>query len=292
VGFKGVRVGGVAVLIDIDDAVSGRLSRTLPWRRGRERAPSARERISSPSSSPPAHVADGSLEERVNSIEWYHTIDLGQGVITPGSFDHRPYVDHFGLPARLDGKRVLDVATFDGFWAFECEKRGAAEVVAIDLDRYSDVDLAPRVRQQLSGEQLNKPLGTGFTLAHEVLGSSVRRETLSVYDLSPERLGTFDVVFCSDLLLHLTSPVKALQNIRTVTTERAVIVDTFHALLPQNTVKYMGGAETSVWWHFSLGALERMIADAGFAHVELLRTFQMSYGGNRSLSQAVFNATP
>jgi tRNA (mo5U34)-methyltransferase len=291
VGFKGVRVGGVAVLIDIDDAMSGRLSRTLPWRRARERPLAAHEPIASPSSSPRPHVKDGSLEQRVNSIEWYHTIDLGNGIVTPGSFNHGPYVDQFGLPARLDGKRVLDVATFDGFWAFECEKRGAAEVVAIDLDRYSDVDLAPRVRQGLSSDQLDKPLGAGFALAHEVLGSSVRRETLSVYDLSPQRLGTFDLVFCSDLLLHLTCPVKALQNIRTVTTERAVIVDTFHPLLPQNTVKYIGGAETSVWWHFSLGALEHMIADAGFANVELTHTFQMPYGRGKSLGQAVFTAT-
>jgi len=278
------------VLIDIDDEVSGRLSRTLPWRRARER-PQAAPEPPPQRSAPPLHAEDGSLQRRVNNIDWYHTIDLGNGIITPGSFDHRPYVEHFGLPERLDGKRVLDVATFDGFWAFECEKRGA-EVVAIDLDRYGDIDLAPRVRQRLSNEQLDKPLGCGFALAHEVLGSSVRRETLSVYDLSPARLGTFDFVFCSDLLLHLTCPMRALQSIRSVAAERAVIVDTFHALLPQNTLKYIGGAETSVWWHFSLGALEHMITDAGFANVELTRTFQMPYGRGKSLWQAVFNATP
>ena len=291
-GFTGVRLGGVAVLIDVDDAVSGRLQRSLRWRRprGRSLAPSALTSKVHLAAAPRAEAL--TLKERVAKLEWYHTIDLGHGVVTPGSFDHRPYLDDFQLPARIDGMRVLDVATFDGFWAFECEKRGAAEVVAIDLDRFGDVDLAPRVRKALSSEQLNKPLGTGFTLAHDALKSKVRRQALSVYELSPEHLGTFDFVFCGDLLLHLTSPIKALQNIRSVVGGRAVIVDTFHPLLPQKTIKYVGGAETSVWWHFSLGALEQMIRDAGFADVQLVNKFQMKYDEGKTLWQAVFSATP
>ncbi len=41
--------------------------------------------------------------------------------------------------------RALDVATFDGFWAFEMERRGASEIVAIDLDCADKLDLPPRV---------------------------------------------------------------------------------------------------------------------------------------------------
>jgi len=288
VGFRGVRVGGVAVLIDVDDAVTGRLRQ---WRRPRTAITATLPPPNGHGTTAPDAAAP-TLSERVAAIEWYHTIDLGGGIVTPGSFDHLPYLDRFQLPDRFDGKRVLDVATFDGFWAFEFEKRGAAEVVAIDLDRYGDVDLAPRVRARLSNEELQRPLGKGFALAHQVLGSKVRRETLSVYDLSPERLGTFDFVFCSDLLLHLKNPIKALENIRSVTTGRAVFVDSFNPLLPQKTIKYIGGAETSVWWFFSLGALEQMIRDAGFDHVLITRKFQMKYGKGQPLWQAVFSATP
>jgi tRNA (mo5U34)-methyltransferase len=228
----------------------------------------------------------------VASIEWYHTMDLGDGIVTPGSFDHRSHLDNLQLPNQFDGLRVLDVATFDGFWAFEFERRGASEVVAIDLDRYGDVDLAPRARARLSAEQLNQPLGSGFALAHDVLRSRVRREALSVYDLSPERLGSFDFVFCSNLLLHLKNPIKALENIRRVAAGRVVIVDTFNPLLPQKTIKYIGGAEKSVWWFFSIGALEQMIRDAGFDDVALTRKFRMTYGNGRPLWQAVFSARP
>jgi tRNA (mo5U34)-methyltransferase len=289
-GFRGVRMGGVAVLIDVDDEIAERLHRTLGWARSKTVAEPLGVPAVAGSVSP--RGTDASLEQAIARVEWYHTIDLGNGIVTPGSFDHRPYLDDFRVPDRLDGMRALDVATFDGYWAFEFEKRGASEVVAIDLDRYGDVDLAPRVRRRLSAEQLGEKLGAGFAIAHRILGSKVRRQRLNVYELSPDRLGMFDFVFCSDLLLHLQNPMRALENIRRVTAQRALIVDTFHPLLPHKTIKYQGGAEKSVWWFFSLGALEQMIRDAGFDRVELVSQFQMRLADGSPLLQAVFDARP
>ena len=65
---------------------------------------------------------------------WYHTIDLPDGSSTPGYFDTRAAPPYVVWPDALRGGRCLDVGTFDGFWAFEMERRGAAEVVAIDVD--------------------------------------------------------------------------------------------------------------------------------------------------------------
>jgi tRNA (mo5U34)-methyltransferase len=73
------------------------------------------------------------LIARVNAREWYHTLELAPGVETPGFFDLRPLLREFPLPPSLAGMRCLDVGTFDGFWAFAMERRGAAEVVAIDV---------------------------------------------------------------------------------------------------------------------------------------------------------------
>ena len=76
-----------------------------------------------------------SLAEQVKAFPvWYHTLDLGDGVVTEGFFDHRPVLERYPIPADLTGMRCLDVGTMDGFWAFEMERRGAAEVIAIDLD--------------------------------------------------------------------------------------------------------------------------------------------------------------
>ena len=65
--------------------------------------------------------------------QWYHTIELAPGVVTPGWFDTRPVSAKIPMPPSLAGKRCLDVGTFDGFWAFEMERRGAAETVGIDV---------------------------------------------------------------------------------------------------------------------------------------------------------------
>ena len=48
-------------------------------------------------------------QRRVGDYAWYHTVDLEDGVITPGQYDHRPLLPHYGLPDDLTGKTALDV---------------------------------------------------------------------------------------------------------------------------------------------------------------------------------------
>ncbi|HZU78375.1 MAG TPA: methyltransferase domain-containing protein, partial [Acidimicrobiales bacterium] len=148
---------------------------------------------------------------------WYHTIDVAPGVATPGWFDLRPIVDRIPWPD-LTGKRCLDVATYDGFLAFELERRGAAEVWATDVASHEGWDWLPRVRAlgpaklaEMAGQK-----GRGFEIAAELLGSKVQRKFVNVYDLHPDDIGTFDVVVCGSLLLHLRDPMRALEAIRRV----------------------------------------------------------------------------
>lgn len=150
---------------------------------------------------------------------WYHTMELAPNVVTPGWFDLRPIADDVPWPA-LAGARCLDVATYDGFFAFEMERRGAAEVVATDIPEHADWDWLPRDRaaglatvQGMAGQK-----GLGFQVAHRMLGSSARRELVNVYDLDAATIGTFDVVVLGALLLHLRDPFGALEAIRGVCT--------------------------------------------------------------------------
>src|SRR5581483_2882782 len=144
--------------------------------------------------------------------QWYHTLDLGPGLQTPGWFDLRGVVDAAGMPASLAGKRCLDVATFDGFWAFEMEKRGAASVVGIDLiDPHLWDWPVSRPADAVEGIAARKGLGDGFLLAKEPLDSKVERRAMSVYDLNPSEVGMFDFVYVGSLLLHLRDPVRALE---------------------------------------------------------------------------------
>jgi tRNA (mo5U34)-methyltransferase len=233
-------------------------------------------------------LAQRSILERIEGISWYHTIHLGHGIVTQGVFDHTPYLHLYPLPERMDGMRVLDVGTFDGFWSFEFEKRGAAEVIALDVGRRRDLDLCPRVRRRLSEEALNEEFGTGFKAAKEILGSKVRRETLSVYELSPERLGQFDLVHSGSILLHLMNPVKALECMRSVTRSEAMIADCYSPRLPFKLMRYLGGKDWTAWWAFSLECLKEMICDAGFDRVELAATFGLPH---RLHKRKVYHAT-
>jgi len=292
-----VKLGGVEIVVSLDERWSARLRALMERMFGgggevHGAAPAA-PIVALPADASPAQRA---LAGRVADIAWYHTLDL-DGVITPGFFDHRPHLGRYHLPDSLAGKRVLDVASYNGFWAFELERRGAAEVVAVDVRTMREVDLAPRRRTQMSAVELDQETGAGFALAHEILGSRVRRETISVYDLSPERLGSFDFVFCGDLLLHLTDPIRALQRIRSVTCGEARLSEMFVAALDQSgrakLVGYQGGMEDFVWWLFSRSAFEAMIRDAGFDDVTQLDTFELVPRGHTfAPPHAVFRAKP
>jgi tRNA (mo5U34)-methyltransferase len=133
---------------------------------------------------------------------WYHQIEVAPGLVTPGINDSQRILAALDLPERLDGLRVLDIGTRDGFFSFECERRGAAEVVAID---------------SMPATQ------TGFPIAKELLGSSVEMMQWNVYDLSPEHFGTFDLILFLGVLYHLRDPMLALDSIWSVSRGRLIV---------------------------------------------------------------------
>ncbi len=111
----------------------------------------------------------------------------------------------------FEGLRVLDVATNCGGFAVEAARSGAREVIGVDIvDRY--LDQARFVRDALELSQL-----------------SFRNQRIE--DLDPAQIGTFDVVFCFDILYHFENPVLALRALASVT-EHLLLVETRVADLP------------------------------------------------------------
>ena len=205
----------------------------------------------------------------IESQEWYHTLELAPGVTTPGFFDHRPLLPKLPWPASLAGMRCLDIATFDGFWAFEMERRGAAEVIGIDiLDPFAWDWPANSPREVIEALERRKRGGGGFVIAKEMLGSSVTRLERSVYELDPEEIGTFDFVFIGSLLMHLRDPAGALMRAREVCSGRLVLLDNIHLpltlLSPRRALGTFDGFGRPWWWKPNLAALERLVRSAGF----------------------------
>ena len=221
----------------------------------------------------------------MDAQRWYHTIELPGGVRTPGWFDLQEHVWRYGLPDRLDGLRVLDVGTWDGFWAFELERRGA-EVVALDVDEEAEYDWPPRRRPARFSDA---PRGAGFRLAHELLGSRVERAHCNVYDASPERLGTFDLVFCGMVLIHLRDQLLALERLASVCAGRLILAeehDRLAGLLPFPVSRYRADRDRAVvFWIPSARTWRRMAWTAGFEDVtEHGRfTYRLGGGGRRSV---------
>jgi tRNA (mo5U34)-methyltransferase len=206
--------------------------------------------------------------ERARELSWYHTIELAPGAVTEGVFDLRPYVQRYGLPERMDGMRALDVGTFDGFWAFEMERRGA-DVVALDVDWDHELDW-PANRRPTSFAEV--PRGPTFHLAKKTLGSRVERRAISIYDATPEALGTFDLVFCGSVLIHLRDQVLALERIAALTHDRFVFAEAYHRgleLLPVAAARYRALREKAVvFWEPNVRAWKAMMMSAGFRTIE------------------------
>jgi len=215
------------------------------------------------------------VAERAQEISWYHTLELGEGCVTEGMFDLRSLVDRYGLPERMEGMRALDVGTWDGFWAFEMERRGA-EVVALDLDDDRALDYPANRRPQTFPDA---PRSSGFHLAKEALGSSVERVDRSIYDALPEDLGTFDLVFCGSVVIHLRDQVLALERIAGLCRDTFVLVEAYDRLtdlLPFPVARYRAHREAAVvFWEPNVRAWKAMLRTSGFARVEELDRFDL-----------------
>ena len=214
---------------------------------------------------------------------WYHTIDLPGRGPTPGYFDTRQAPQHVPWPARLAGARCLDVGTFDGFWAFEMERRGAGEVVACDIDDPALIDWAYDHRRSgpVAVGEWGSGRGPGFAEAAAALGSRAQWVARSVYDLDPARDGTFDVVLCGALLLHLRDPVRALEAMRGVCRGSLVLVeavDPYLELAARGVPAARLRPEADEWWRVNSAGLCQLADTAGFRVVTVGRRFLVPRG--------------
>src|SRR6186713_416121 len=98
------------------------------------------------------------LRAAIRDVTWYHQIDLGRGVITPGSDNTLARIAMIGLPAELCGQSVLDIGAWDGAFSFEAERRGADRVMAVDSFCWSGEGWGTKA---------------GFECARRILGSKV-----------------------------------------------------------------------------------------------------------------------
>jgi tRNA (mo5U34)-methyltransferase len=218
------------------------------------------------------------LRREVAAIRWFHTIDLGDGVVTPGEDASPEKLRRIHLPPDLSGKTVLDVGAWDGFYSFEAERRGAERVVAIDPNAWR----APvGAGNPWSGRQ-------GFDLARRALGSKVEDVDIGLEELAPERIGTFDVVLFLGVLYHLPDPLPVLERVSALARELLILetqVDLMWTRRPA-MAHYPGSellGDASNWWGPNPPLVEALLRAHGFTRVIQVHRESLPYRAARSL---------
>lgn len=148
-------------------------------------------------------MSDPSLQRAVDGITWYHDFDFGHGLRAKSHLKNieeiRPiwrFIEQQLDAIDFRGKSVLEIGTWDGYWSFEAERRGATRVLATD-------DLSQ-----------NWAAGDGIRLAKQLLRSNVEiRQDVSIYDLTGVG-GPFDIILCLGVFYHLHDPLYAFTQLR------------------------------------------------------------------------------
>lgn len=200
------------------------------------------------------------LKKEVAKVRWFHTIDLGNGIVTPGVDDSPSKLKILGLADDLSRMSVLDIGAWDGFFSFEAERRGASRVVATDSFVWQGRSWGGKC---------------GFDLAKTALRSKVEDVTIDVLDLSPERVGKFDVVFFLGVLYHMRHPLLALERVASVTEGRLILETHVDRTWDKQPVMVfypeaeLNGDSTN-WCGPNPAAVEAMLKAVGFRRVELV----------------------
>jgi tRNA (mo5U34)-methyltransferase len=183
-----------------------------------------------------------------------------------------------GVRERLDGRTVLDVGAWDGLWSFEAERRGARRVLATDSFVWDEAS----------------PYGKrGFDLAHRALGSNVESGVIDVMELSPDEIGTWDLVLFLGVLYHLRDPVTAIERVASVTGDQ-LILETETALtwcrhpagllFPGDELAH----DPTNWWALNDRAIIGLLQRSGFGTVRRYSRTSLS----RRLWQAKIHRWP
>jgi tRNA (mo5U34)-methyltransferase len=226
------------------------------------------------------------LQAEADEIQWYHSIDLGDGVVTKGAGVQETGTEIF---PDMAGRTVLDIGAWDGKFSFLAEKCGASRVVA--LDHYAwGIDFVARgnywneciqkgvfpdqSRDELDFWLPDLPGRRGFEFAKAALDSKVEPVVADFQTADLETLGRFDVVLYLGVLYHMKEPLTCLERVRAVTKEVAVIeTEAVHlsGLEHEVLLQFHAGSSLRVdfgnWYVPTIQALHNLCRAAGFSQV-------------------------
>lgn len=244
-----------------------------------------------------AHPAVAAIPD-IRLYHWYHTVDLGNGLVTPGQYDYRATVSEFPFPEDMRGLTLLEVGSATGFFSFEAEKRGAA-VTSVELPSFHQLDRFPgqsqtRLLRRLaqmrtpdapletdplvamsSGQTYFYHLDGPFQFCYRQLNSKVDRVYSTIYDLKQSAISgkTFDYVLLGDVLVHLFNPVEALAVAASFTHGKLIVSQLLPDVATEEPIlHYVGGENLDqddlCWFLPNLPFFQQFSRKLGFRSLE------------------------
>jgi len=197
------------------------------------------------------------LREQVNSKKWFHSIDFGNGIVSPGakSLEVLNAEANIYFSSGIAGRSFLDIGCWDGSNSIQAARRGAARVLA--TDHY--------VWHHGAGRE-------NFELARAHIAPRIEVMDIDLPDLTPERVGQFDMVLFAGVLYHLRHPLLGLEQAARLTKSELVVETHMDAAdIARPAMVFYPGAELSGdpsnWWGPNRACVEAMLRDVGFASV-------------------------
>jgi len=210
-------------------------------------------------------------------------VDFSECAFYHTSGDLRGTVSSYLGNVDLNGKRVLEMGTADGFLCFEMEKM-KADVVAYDLSSDYDWDVVPFADLDVKATIMDRKklileLNNAFWFCHKAYGSKAKKVHGTVYSV-PLEIGPVDVATFGAILLHVRDPFLALYNACRITKEKVIVTEPIGKYLwikrllnklflyrfPGPYVRFIPRRKEDwqVWWTFSPLIIQRFIGVLGF----------------------------
>lgn len=204
----------------------------------------------------------GALQNEIDALPWFHQIDFGNGIRTPGSIRaaaiERMERRIFG-PLDLAGKSVLDIGCWDGAYALAAMRRGAGRVLATDHYAWHE---GPGDRRS-------------FDLLRSYLAPAIEVMDAPVEELTEDRIGSFDVVLFMGVFYHLRHPFAVLEQVAKLARDVLVVESRITSgLVPWPVMRFHPGrfeGDPTNWWTPNRSCMEALLRDSGFGRIRFSR---------------------
>lgn len=198
--------------------------------------------------------------ERMEKLPWFHSIDFGNGLVSPGVTPLKVLQKQAAIYFKKDisGLSVIDVGAWDGFNSFEAKRRGAGHVLATDHFAWSD---------QCWGDKAS------FDFAKSRLALDIDEKVIDLPDINVDSVGQFDVMLFLGVFYHLKNPLAELERLSPVCRKMIIVETHLDALkIKQPAMVFyptdeLNGDSTN-WWGPNPRCVEKMLNVVGFPKVE------------------------